>query len=87
VRQSPFYFICSLLDDVFSTVAFFVGQVLDACQAFQTSDTSNFPPSCLPTVDAVEGVEDYISMAVLHDLSNGAVHFVYFLDCFRHSPD
>ena len=54
------------------------GQPIDACQSFTIDDTTGTAPSfkatCLPVVEAVEGVEDYISMAMLQDLSTGDGH-------------
>ena len=52
------------------------GQKLDACQSFVIGDpavptTPSFSSRCLTVTEAVEDVEDYISMAMMQDLSTG----------------
>ena len=43
---------------------------MEACQS-SVIGTTNFPGTCLPVTEAVEGVEDYISLSMLQDLSTG----------------
>ena len=59
-----------------SDESYIPGQQLDACQPFMIGDPSvatspSFSARCLTVTEAVEDVEDYISMAMMQDLSTG----------------
>ena len=46
---------------------------MEACQS-SLIGTTTFSGTCLPVTEAVEGVEDYISLSMLQDLSTGHTH-------------